>query len=120
MHNNVYKHDVICLSETYLDNSVLSDESDWNFLDYKLVRADYPGNVKRGGVCIYFKESLSIRFLDVPSNLNECLLCELSYKNKKCFIATLYRSPSQSREEFEKFLDNFEVLIKSISNQKSP
>ena len=119
-YNSVYKHDVICLSETYLDNSVLSDERDLNFPGYKLVRADYPGNVKRGGVCIYFKESLSIRFLDVPSNLNECLLCELSYKNKKCFIATLYRSPSQSREEFEKFLDNFEVLIKSISNQKSP
>ena len=115
-YNSVCKDDIICLSETYLDNSVLSDESDLNFLGYKLVRADYPGNVKRGGVCIYFKESLSIRFLDVPSNLNECLLCELSYKNKKCFIATLYRSPSQSREEFEKFLDNFEVLIKSISN----
>ena len=64
------------------------------------------------------KESLSIRFLDVPSNLDECLLCELSYKNKKCFIATSYRSPSQLREEFEKFLSNFEVLIKAIFNQK--
>ena len=114
-YNSVYKHDVICLSETYLDNSVSSDESDLNFPGYKLVRADYPRNFKRGGVCIYFKESLSICFLDV---LDECLLCELSYKNKKCFIATLYRSPSQSREEFEKFLSNFEVLIKAISNQK--
>ena len=54
-YNSVYKHDVICLSETYLDNSVLSDESDLNFPGYKLVRAEYPGNVKRGGVCIYFK-----------------------------------------------------------------
>ena len=111
-YNSVYKHDVICLSETYLDNSVLSDESDLNFLGYKLVRADYPGNVKRGGVCINFKESLSIHFLDVPSNLDECLLFELSYKNKKCFIATLYRSPSQSRDKFEKSLSNFEILIK--------
>ena len=119
-YNSVYKHDVICLSETYLDNSILSGERDLNFPGYKLVTADYPENVKRGGICIYFKESLSMRFLDVPSNQDECLLCELSYKNKKCFIATLYRSPSQSREEFEKFLDNFEVLIKSISNQKSP
>ena len=40
---SVYKHDAICLSETYLDNSVVSDESDLNFLSYKLVRADYPG-----------------------------------------------------------------------------
>ena len=112
IHNSVCKHDVICLSETYLDNSVLSDESDLNFPGYKLVRADYPGNVKRGGVCINFKESLSIHFLDVPSNLDECLLFELSYKNKKCFIATLYRSPSQSRDKFEKSLSNFEILIK--------
>ena len=89
---------------------MLSNESDFNFLGYKLVRTEYPENVKRGGVCFYF--------LDVPSNLDECLLCELSYKNKKCVIATLYRSPSQSREEFEKFLSNFEVLIKTISNQK--
>ena len=74
-YSSVYKHDVICLSEIYLDNSVLWDESDLNFPGYKLVRADYPGNVKRGGVCIYFKEPLSIRFLDFPSNLmNDCLL----------------------------------------------
>ena len=116
MYNNVYKHDVICLSETYLDDSVLSDKSDLNSPGYKLIRGDYPGNVKRWGQCIYYKESLSIRFLDVPSNLDECLLCELSYKNKKCFIATFYHSPSQSREEFENFLSNFEVLIKATSN----
>ena len=117
MHNSVYKHDVICLSETYLDNSVLSDESYWNFLGYKLVRDDYSGIVKRG-VCIHFKESLSICFLDVPSNLAEYLLCELSYKNRKCFIATFYDSSNQSREEFIKFLGNFEGLIKAISNLK--
>ena len=75
-------------------------------------KADYPGSVKRGGVYIYFKESLSIRFLDFPSNLGECLLCELSHKNKICF------RPSQSREEYEKCLSNFQNLIKTISNQK--
>ena len=26
-----------------------------------LVRADHPGNVQRGGVCVYFKESLPVR-----------------------------------------------------------
>ena len=56
--------------------------------------------------------------LHVPSNLDECLLCELSYKNKKCSLATLYNSPSQSREEFQKLFSNFEVLVKAISNQK--
>ena len=74
--------------------------------------------ITQGGVCIYFKESLFVCFLDVPSNLDECLLCELSSKNKNCFIATLYCLLSQSREEFEKFLSNFEILMKVISNQK--
>ena len=51
-YNSVYKHDVICLSETYLGNSVLSDESDLNFRGYKLVRTDHSRNIKRRGVCI--------------------------------------------------------------------
>ena len=76
-YNSVSKYDVICISETYLDSSVLSVESDLNFSGYKLIRVDYPGNVKRGGVWIYFKESLYIGFIDAPCNLDECLLCEL-------------------------------------------
>ena len=56
--NSVYKHDVIRLSETYHDNSVSSGESDLDFPDFKMALADYPVNVKRGGVCIYSKESL--------------------------------------------------------------
>ena len=78
----------------------------------------YPGSVKGGGVLIYSRESLAIRFLEVPSVLDKCLLCARNCRNKNCFITTLYYSHSQSREEFEKFLSNFEVLIKTISNQK--
>ena len=109
---------MICLLETYFNNSVLSFESDLDIQRYEMIRADYPENVKREGVCIYFKGFLSIRFLDVPSNLDECLLCELNYKKKNCFKATLCRSPSKSRDEIEKFLGDFELLIKTISNQK--
>ena len=32
--NKVYKHDIICLSETYLDTSVLLDDIDLDFLGY--------------------------------------------------------------------------------------
>ena len=69
-----------------------------------MVRADYPGKVKTGEACIYLKESLSIRFVDVHSNLH--LLCGLSYK-LRYLIATLYWSPSQLRKKFEEFLSNF-------------
>ena len=54
------------LSESYLDSSVSSDNDNLHTKDYKLVRADHPGNVKGGGVCVYFKESLPVSFLPNP------------------------------------------------------
>ena len=41
---------IICIFETYLDSPV--DENTLNLDGYNLIRADYPGNMKRDGVCI--------------------------------------------------------------------
>ena len=49
---SMYKHDFICLSETYLDSS--TPDSLLEIDGYILVRADHPNNMKRGGVCIYY------------------------------------------------------------------
>ena len=32
---------------------------------YNLVREDHPSNIKRGGVCVYYKISLSFRVINV-------------------------------------------------------
>ena len=61
---STYKYDFICLSETYLDSSIPN-----NLIDiegYNIVRADHPNNIKRGGVCIYYKESLPVRVINLP------------------------------------------------------
>ena len=55
---------MICLSESYLDSSVSSDNLYIN--DFNLVRADHPGTVKRSGVLVYFKESLPVSCLPNP------------------------------------------------------
>ena len=55
---STYKHDFICLSETYLDSSTPSNITDIE--GCKLVRSDHPDNIKRGGVCIYYKEPISV------------------------------------------------------------
>ena len=47
--------------------------------------------------------------------LNECLVCELKIGNKKCFISVLYRSPSQSLEEFERFKNGWVNTILNIN-----
>ena len=54
---------MICLSESYLDASPSSDNENLNINSCKLVRADHPGNIKRGAVCVYFKKSLTVRCL---------------------------------------------------------
>ena len=40
---------------------------------YKLVGADHLINVKQGGLCIYFKESLPVKVINLPY-LKEALL----------------------------------------------
>ena len=105
------------LSETCLDSSIPSDHLSLELEGYKLVRADHPDNVKLGGVCIYYKEYLPVRVINLPY-LQEALLLELNDQNKKIIISSLYRSPSQNSEEFESFLTNFEHLLSDINARK--
>ena len=77
---STYKHDFICLSETYLDSSTPSNKIDIE--GYKLVRSDHPDNIKRGRVCIYYKESLPVRVINLPF-FKEALLLEMCYNKKK-------------------------------------
>ena len=57
----INKFDVICLSESYFDSSVASDNDDLNIKVYNLERASHHNNVKRGSVCAYIMESLPVR-----------------------------------------------------------
>ena len=69
---SVHKFDIICLSETYLDSSVLLDDDNLVIPGYNSVCSDHPSNTKRGGVCLYYKNFLPLRFLNI-SYLKECL-----------------------------------------------
>ena len=44
----VHKFDVICLSETYLNSSILHDDNNLQIPGYNLHREDHPLNVKQG------------------------------------------------------------------------
>ena len=72
---------------------------------------------KKGGVCIYYNESIAVQVIDIDY-LSECLLCEVTVDNKKGYIAVLYRSPSQTSPAFNDFLVNFEKLIQDINDLK--
>ena len=93
-YNGHHMHDMISLSETYLVSPVPYDDPRLNLSGNKLVRADNLSNNKRDGSGIYFKETLAIRPVRANS-LKECLLLEVFIGNKKGFVLSLHRSPSQ-------------------------
>ena len=89
------------LIRNILDSSIL--DSLLEIDGYNLIRSDHPNDIKRGGVCIYFKEILPVRVINIPY-LKEALLLEMNYNNKRVIVSVIYRSPSQNNNEFvEKF-----------------
>ena len=92
----------ICISETNFESSILEGDSSFHLDGYKVIRADHPSNTKRGGVCIYYKESLSVQALNL-TNLNECIICEVSIQNCKGYIGVIYRSLSQNTANSKNF-----------------
>ena len=60
-YNVQHKFDMICLSETFLDSSIPTNNEKLNMKGYKLIRAGNPSDSKKGGVGIYYKEFLAVR-----------------------------------------------------------
>ena len=69
-----------------------------------MYRVDQPSDVKRGGVCIYYKTMLPLKVLS-KNFLQECFN----------FIH-LYRTPSQSQDEFHDFLTILEMNLDGSFN----
>ena len=109
----IHKFDIICVSETHLDSSTSSDDDNLAISGYNLIRSDHPSNNKRGGVCIYYKNFLPLRVLSIPY-LRECINFELNIGGKICNFICLYRSPSQTQDKFEKFIDNLELNLETL------
>ena len=106
--NSIHKFDIICLPETYLDSSILHNDSNSEIPGYNLVCSDHPSSKKRGGACIYYKSYLPLRIIDI-NYLNECVRFELMVGDKFCNFIALYRSPIQSQDQFESFKENLEL-----------
>ena len=117
-YTSLHSFDITCLSETYLDSCIFSHDPNLEVQGYDLIRANNPSNVKRGGVCIYYKKHLPLKLININFLLNESLTIELSIKNKLCVLVALYRSPNQSYNEFSSFITNLESTLQAITLRK--
>ena len=82
--------DLICLSETYLDSDTSHEDANLEIVGYTLIRADHPSNTKRGGTCLYYRNSLAFRLSNIQY-LEECINFEISFAGKVCNFISLYR-----------------------------
>ena len=70
-------------------------------------------------VCAYIiDKNLTIQLVDTPY-IEQCILCEINIQNTTGYVAVIYRSPSQSSNEFEEFLVNFDKLLNQVNMLKS-
>ena len=88
VYNTIHKYNFICISETYLDSFVCTDDRDILINGYNLIHTDNPRNNKRDGVCIYYQESVAVQLVET-NYLRECLLGEVCINKKRlCCIFT--------------------------------
>ena len=52
------------------------------------------------------------------SSLNESIVLEIRLANNKCFLTSLYRSPSQNKDQLDEFCSSFNMLMLNISDEK--
>ena len=108
-YNTIHQYDILCISETYLDSSISNDDTTLSLPGYNLARSDHPGNVKRGGVCLYYKEKLSLRMINV-SFLFQCVLCEVTLQRQAKQLLNLMNS-YQILRSFLILLNSFNLLL---------
>ena len=112
---SIHDFDIICLSETYLTSTTDINDGNLKIPGYIMHRVDHPSDVKRGGVCIYYKTMLPLKVLSI-NFLQKCINFEVSIGNKICQFIHLYRTPSQSQDEFHDFLTNLEMNLDDSFN----
>ena len=112
-HNSIFKYDIISLCETSL-NHVTKVPA--NILKgYQFFSLNHPSGDKKGGVGIFYKETLPLKIRDDLS-FEECMVTELKCGHKKIFFTVLYRNPihEANTPEFETFVLKLKDLYQKI------
>ena len=88
---------------------------------YNSIRNDHPSNTKCGGVCIYYKNTLPFKLINIKylnsKYIQGWISFEIRIGRKCCKFICLFRSPNQTNDEFESFLKNFELTLDKIHEE---
>ena len=117
-YNSVFYYDLFAISESLLNKSIEDDEIYIEGFSKEMFRSDHPSGNKVGGVCLYFKENLPIKRRKDLEILQETVISEISLGRKKVFFIVAYRSPDQTKDEFDIFYEKLQDTLDSVKDEK--
>ena len=112
-HNSLFNYDLISICETCLNDSVELPET---LLDeYTFVLVNNPANTRRGGVGLFYKNSLPAVIRN-DFFFDESVVVELKFGRIQIIFTFLYRSPAfdHNSPNVQAFLSNFSNLYAKI------
>ena len=88
-HNSIHNYDIISLCETSLSKDEIVPE---NILPgYHYHACNHPSGEKKGGVGIFYKDTLPIKIRSDLS-FDECIVVKLRFRRKKVFFSVVQKS----------------------------
>ena len=81
------------------------------------IRVDKQANVRNGGVCLYFKESLPIIERCDLQLIPETIVAEIRLNRKKIFFILSYCYPDRPIAEFEEYVKSLENICELIKKE---
>ena len=105
-----YQFKIICLSETWANDSSITTNSNLQLENYSVIHQIRNNDKRGGGTCCFVHNTLTFKErkdLSINDENNETLCIEINNKNKKnIIVCTTYRPPNGKLKPFKQFFTN--------------
>ena len=108
--------DIICLSETWLDETISDNQVEiQGFQIHRKDRTRINNRRPAGGVAIFARDNLPVkRRKDLELDSLELLFIELTTCKKRILIGCGYRAPGATADEVKSFIENYQLVLNNI------
>ena len=114
---SVYDFDLFGICETHLSDRIKDDQIMLDVFPEPPLRSDCKsvGRAK-GGVCLYFKDTIPLKRRTDLEFMDESIVVEITLNRKKIIYLLSYRSPNQTRFEFDNYMSKLNQFIVKASS----
>ena len=116
---SIHNFDIFGICESYLSSETKPEDLVVKSFSATPFRADYkgPSSRPRGGVCLYYEESIPIKHRPDLELLDETIVAEIKLNRKSIIYILSYRSPSQTASEFADYLRDLNKLYTKAKSE---